>query len=527
MTAPSAPRRSGVMVPLFSLSTRRSWGIGEFADLPAFAAWCRAAGQTVIQLLPLNEMSPGESSPYSSMTAMALDPLYIAVPDVPDFVALGGEEGLPGSDREALMAVRNAERLRYADVRALKDTWLRRSFVRFSREEVAADSPRAAAFEAYCAQEAWWLDEYARFRAIHAWQHERAWWDWPAELRAAEAAAVAAAGNELAAEVRYRAWLQWLAAGQWQAARRASRLAVFGDLPFMVSADSPDVWARQSEFRFDTTVGVPPDAFSATGQDWGLPPWRWEVMAANGFTWMKARARRTAALYDGIRLDHLVGLYRTYMRYKEKPEPPADPGFFVPGDEAAQTGLGEQLVRLYQDSGVEVVAEDLGVVPDFVRASITALGVPGFKVMRWERQWTVDRQPLVEPADYPDLSVALTGTHDTETLVEWWAAAPDEERAGLLALPHVARRLPAEPPPFVPRVRDAILQTLEDSGSRLVILPLQDVFGWDDRINRPATVGQENWTWRVPQKADEWRDAADWVERARALRNWTRQAGRT
>ena len=90
MTAPSAPRRSGVMVPLFSLSTRRSWGIGEFADLPAVAAWCRAAGQTVIQLLPLNEMSPGESSPYSSMTAMALDPLYIAVPDVPDFVALGG-----------------------------------------------------------------------------------------------------------------------------------------------------------------------------------------------------------------------------------------------------------------------------------------------------------------------------------------------------------------------------------------------------------------------------------------------------
>jgi len=326
--------------------------------------------------------------------------------------------------------------------------------------------------------------------------------------------------------VRYRAWLQWIAAGQWQTARRAAGVAVFGDLPFMVSADSPDVWARQAEFRFDSTVGVPPDAFSEIGQDWGLPPWRWDVMAGNDFTWMKARARRTAALYDGIRLDHLVGLYRTYVRPKETPEPPADPGTFVPADEAEQTTLGERLVRLYQESGVEVVAEDLGVVPDFVRQSITALGVPGFKVMRWERQWTVDGQPLVDPADYPEMSVALTGTHDTETLAEWWAAAPEAEREALLALPHVTQRLSPEPQPFVPRVRDAVLQTLEDSASRLVVFPLQDVFGWDERINRPATVGEENWTWRVPQRADEWRDAGEWVERARVLVTWATQAGR-
>ena len=130
---------------------------------------------------------------------------------------------------------------------------------------------------------------------------------------------------------------------QWaEARRRAWPVRVFGDLPFMISADSPDVWARQREFRFDATIGVPPDAFSETGQDWGLPPWRAHVMREGEFRWMQHRARRYAGLYDGYRIDHLVGLYRMYVRPIDK----SRPAFFEPANEAAQTRLGETLVNV-------------------------------------------------------------------------------------------------------------------------------------------------------------------------------------
>ena len=279
-------------------------------------------------------------------------------------------------------------------------------------------------------------------------------------------------------------------------ARSRETAAVFGDVPFMISGDSPDVWTRQEEFRIDATVGAPPDAFSETGQDWGLPPWRWDVMAQNDYEWMRCRARRTASLFDGFRLDHLVGLYRTYIRPLDRPSHP----FFAPADErAAARSSGERLVRIYQDSGAEVVAEDLGTVPDFVRQSLERLGVPGFKVLRWERQWDTPNHPFIDPPDYPETSVATTGTHDTEPLASWWDALSSADRDQLQQTPAVKRLL----------ARSTTLRSMRWSAlcwgprSRLTIIPVQDIFGWRDRINTPAQVGDDNWTWRMPWRVDD------------------------
>lgn len=522
-TSPS--RQCGIGVPLFSLASGRSWGIGEFADLPAFGTWCAAAGQRYVQVLPLNEISPGETSPYSSMTAMALDPIYIHVPAVEDYVAFGGDAALSAVDRATLADVRASARVHYAEVRRLKLRVLRQCFVRFHAEELALNTPRAAAFRAYESRESWWLDSYALFRAIHAAHEERAWWDWPSALAYSDPAALREAGSALAEEQRFRAYLQWIAEDQWQAARRAAGVRVFGDLPFMISGDSPDVWTRREQFRLDATVGVPPDAFSETGQDWGLPPWRWDVMRGTGFQWMRVRARRTAALFDGVRIDHLVGLYRIYVR-------PIDTTLervFSPADEPTQSQLGATLLNIYLGSGLEVVAEDLGTVPDFVRWSMARLGVPGFKVMRWERAWDTDGRPFVDPSAYPEVSVALSGTHDTESLAQWWNELTDADREAFLALPSMAVVRPAagaSPPPFVPDVRDAILHALVGGASRYVMLPLQDVFGWDARINTPATVNDQNWTWKSPVAVDCWRDDADWVARAAWLAAQCRASGR-
>jgi 4-alpha-glucanotransferase len=297
----------------------------------------------------------------------------------------------------------------------------------------------------------------------------------------------------------------------------------------MISADSPDVWTQQNEFCFDATVGVPPDAFSETGQDWGLPPWRWEAMAENDFAWMRRRARRSAALFDGFRLDHLVGLYRTFMRPADRRVRPS----FTPRDEPSQRELGERLVQIYRDSGAELIAEDLGTVPDFVRTSLQQLGVPGFKVFRWERRWSEPGHPFIDPASYPENSVATTGTHDTEPLASWWETLSAEDRLLVTGLPSVRRYLlPAAdgrvstPIEFTPWLGDAIVRAVLRAASRLTLFPLQDLFGWRDRINTPATTDDENWSWRLPWPIDRLSERDLPRVRAQVLAEWTREAQR-
>lgn len=493
-------RQSGIIVPLFSLASRQGWGLGEFGDVPAFARWLLEAGQSILQILPINEMPPIETSPYSAMTAMALDPIYITLAHVPDYAGLGGDHALDGAEVAEIARLRAAPRVEYGSIRRLKDRWLRRSFERFLRLEVARGSPRALRFDGFCRQQRWWLDEYALFRALHALHEELPWTKWPDPLSQADPRAMAEARGALHVEITYRQYLQWLAAEQWAEVKRLSwPIRIYGDLPFMISSDSPDVWARQDEFRFDATVGVPPDAFSETGQDWGLPPWRASVMATNDYRWMRARARRYADLYDGYRIDHLVGLYRTYVRPIDK----SIPAFFDPGDETDQRALGETLVTIFTsaESKPGVIAEDLGSIPPFVRESMARLGLPGLKVLRWERHYDRDGHPPIDPAEFPDLSVATTGTHDIEPLAATPEADTDDKR-------------------------HAIVRSLLSSGSYLTLMPLQDVFGWTDRINTPAVVDDVNWTWRLPWPVDTWLDRAETVADTDQLKAWTRDAGR-
>jgi 4-alpha-glucanotransferase len=234
------------------------------------------AGQRVLQLLPLNEMAPGQQSPYTAISAMAIDPIFISVPAVPDFQALGGEVAMSAADRSELAACarrRTSSTSRY-------DAEARRADGRvrpFHGCGVARDTDARAMFKSFVSEQAWWVEPYALFRAIHAQRDERPWTEWPVELQRLEPVAIDSARRELARQVRFYQYLQWLAATQWQEARRAARdatVGLFGDLPFMVDGDSADVWARQRQFRFDCSTGAPPDAFSATGQDWGVPLYR-------------------------------------------------------------------------------------------------------------------------------------------------------------------------------------------------------------------------------------------------------------
>lgn len=551
-------RHAGVLLPLFSCASSRSWGIGEITDLPIVARWLRAAGLDLIQMLPVNEMAFGQTSPYSALSAMAIDPLYISLEAVPEFQMLGGEGSLSQETRARLDAVRRSPGVAYAEVRAIKDQALRATFAQFREMGETSGRPRVEAFEKFRSESRWWLEDYALFRALHQRHEHRAWWTWDDALQRREPAALDRARTELADDIRYYEFLQWLAADQWRAAREASApVGFFGDLPFMVGADSADVWANQEMFARDLSVGTPPDAFSATGQDWGLPAYRWENVANANFKWLHERARRARELFDGFRVDHVIGFYRTYVRpiplpgeeteAAPPPAPAADPddaeaaeaaavaaavskAFFTPAEEHHQRALGEHIIGVFRASGAYIIAEDLGTVPDFVRESLEQLRVPGYRVLRWEREWNQPGQPFRDPARYPARSLATTGTHDTDPLAIAWDDAPREEREAIAALAGLGDSAGAGSGAgdreFDNEVRDAVLKLLYASGSDLLITPIQDLFGWRDRINTPATVGDDNWTWRLPWAVDRLDDEAEARERAGTLREWAASTNR-
>lgn len=510
-------RHAGVLIPLFSLPSTRSWGIGEIGDVVPYAGWARASGHDFVQLLPVTEVAEGERSPYSAMTAMAVDPVYISLDQVEEFAALGGEQAVPPPVRSAVARLRRADRVDHDGVRALKREALRAAFGRFEQQPAGS---RANAFGAFVEREAWWLDEYSLYRAIRACTGQP-WMEWPEPLRGRDPAALAEARRTYERDIRFSQYVQWIADEQWRAARMRAGIGLFGDLPFMVSGDSADVWARQDEFHIDASVGTPPDAFSKTGQNWGLPVYRWDVMQANGYAWLRARARRAAALYDGYRIDHVVGFYRTYVR------PPGGEPYFVPDKEPEQRAQGERVIEVFRSAGAVVIAEDLGVIPDFVRESLAPLGLPGYRVLRWEREWHAPGKPFRDPSTWPPRSVAASGTHDTTTLAEWWETADLEERRAFLAMPSLATMRAAGPDaPFTPALRDAILEALFASGSDYLITPVQDLFGWRDRINTPATVSDRNWTWRLPWPSDRMLDEPEARARAHSLAAMAARHGR-
>ena len=516
-------RHAGLIVPLFSAASSASWGIGEFPDVAPLSAWLAEGGFDRLMLLPVNAVPSADTSPYSAASAMALDPVYVAWPQVPDFERAGGDRALPFDASDALEAARRAVTVSYADVRAAKRAASRLACEAFVEHEWRPGTSRADDLRRFIEREAWWLDDFALFRAIGESHDGSPWWEWSDEFARREPAALEAARARLADEMLQQQYVQWQADLQWRDARQAAHrhgVAILGDLPFTVGADSADVWARRDIFRLDLSVGAPPDAFSETGQNWHVPCFDWPALAASGYDWLRLRVRRMAALFDGLRVDHLVGLYRTYCW------PQDGPPFFSPADEAAQARQGDAILSIFLESSLELVAEDLGTVPDFVRASMTRLGVPGSKVLRWERGRHEPRRPFVDPATFPAASAAMTGTHDTEPLATWWETMPPADRWAAAALPMLVEAGVTASDSWSDRLRDLFLEMTYGAGSHLILVPVTDAFGWRVRINTPATTGDHNWTWRLPWPVDRLREQPEARERASYCRARALASGR-
>ncbi|QDE71317.1 4-alpha-glucanotransferase [Myxococcus xanthus] len=488
-------RLSGLLLPLFSLRSQTDFGIGDFGALEGLFSWMKAARQRMLMVLPLLPTAPGDPSPYATRSAFGLNPLFIDLQRLPEFTAAGGEAALSDAQRAQLTEARSAPRVRYDLVFPLKDAAFARAFDVFEAQHWAPQSERAKAFRQWRDAQGEWLESYALFTAISEQEDRRPWWEWPEPLRTRQPEALAQKSRELERRVRYHAWLQWVAEQQWNEVRtqaRAQDVLLCGDEPFIIGQDSADVWAHPDILRRDARLGVPPDDFSATGQDWGLPYFDLAAMEKDDFAWLKMRAKKAASYYDLRRVDHAVGYFRQWIRDAQTPT-----GRFIPPDEESHRRLGEKTFRLLSE-GAGIVAEDLGVIPPFVRHILAELKLPGYRVMRWER----DDNHYRDPRQFPAVSLVTTGTHDTDTVAEWWEGAGDHERQA------AARSWPelngvAITREFTPDVHRAMLASALNANSDLCVLPWQDVLGTRDRINLPGSMSDSNWAYRIEQNVSD------------------------
>jgi 4-alpha-glucanotransferase len=446
-----------------------------------------AAGQTYWQVLPLVPTGYGDS-PYAGLSAFAGNPLLI-----PSEMLV--ELGLVGRHRLRDRPDGPQQRVDYGTVITWKQALLTEAGERF-----AASAPEAwrADFEAFCAAEASWLDDYALFRALKDAHGGRSWDTWPPALRDREPAALEAARRELRAAVTLHQFQQWLFFRCWQRTRQACRrrrLRIIGDVPIFVAYDSADVWANRELFKLNAqgrpthVAGVPPDYFSATGQLWGNPLYRWQRMAADGFRWWLDRMRHMLRLVDVVRLDHFRGFAACWTIPATAPTAATGRWVKTPGRK-----LFTVMKRAF--GVLPIIAEDLGVITPDVVALRDAFGFPGMRVLQFAFSGDPNNHDL--PHNHVPNAVVYTGTHDNDTTVGWYASRPgvgstrDAER-----IEHERAFCRAYLNTTGVEIHWDFIRAAYASVAHTAIVPMQDVLGLgsEARMNLPASE-HGNWSWR-------------------------------
>lgn len=463
-------RTSGILLHPTSLPGPRASGdLG--ADAVRFVDFLAEAGQTVWQVLPLGPTHDG-GSPYQCLSIHAGNPRLISLERV------AAEGWLDTADIVAAPDEADENRA-WAEDGVWSHAW--QGFQR------AAGGEARAALAEFLQAERDWLEDYALFVALR-WEHRHApWHEWPVPLRDRDPAALAEARQRHARVLELVCFQQFLFYGQWRALRRYANergVLLFGDMPIFVAHDSVDVWTHRHLFNLDgqgrpaVVAGVPPDYFSATGQRWGNPHYRWDAMEAEGYGWWIRRIESHLGMLDLLRIDH----FRGFEAFWEIPADAQDArgGCWVEGPrekffDALQARFG----------ALPFVAEDLGMITAAVDALRDRYDLPGMKVLQFAFDGSADNPYL--PHRHPRRAVVYTGTHDNDTSLGWYASLTPEARA------YVDEYLgfPGEPMPW-PLIRCAMA-----SRAAMAIFPMQDALGLDGghRMNMPGTT-DGNWRWR-------------------------------
>lgn len=464
-------RSCGVLLPVFSLPS--PYGIGTFGRAACrWVDFLRQAGQRVWQVLPLGPTGYGDS-PYQSFSVFAGNPYFI------DLELLIGEGLLTGEECRACAWGTDPGRVDYLALFQQREKLLRLAFSRYRDN---------GEMEAFWAEQDFWLSDYALYMSVKARMGLLPWTQWEEDIRLRRPRAVNRWIARCREDIEYHVFVQFLFRRQWLALKAYANgqgVSLLGDLPIYAAPDSADVWANRALFQLDETgqpiqvAGCPPDGFTADGQVWGNPLYRWDVMAEDGYRWWMSRLEGALTLYDRVRLDHFRGLEQ-YFAIPWGHET-AREGRWMPGP-----GM-DLLGRVNRRFGAErIIAEDLGFLTPEVHALREESGYPGMKLLQFAFDSREESDYL--PHNYPRHCVVYTGTHDNDTVAGWQHTALPQDVA-------LAREyLHAEGENLAPAFVRAALASVAE----LTVIPFQDWLGLgsEARINAPSTLGG-NWCWRM------------------------------
>jgi 4-alpha-glucanotransferase len=415
-------RRSGLAVPLFSVYSKKSIGIGDFDDMKLLIDWCARTGNSILQLLPMNEVGP-LFCPYDSISSFALEPMYLALEQVP-----GARDG---PIRTEIGKVRKA----FPPGRPHVDYRVKQEKLRILWEIfLTSGDSDSREFNKFIEENEYWIHDFALFKVLKEHQEGKAWYEWEDGFKNGESARLKSFGRRHEKEIEFQLWLQWQLSAQFMDVKRyagSKTVLVKGDLPVLVSRDSADVWVHPEFFKLDFAAGAPPDLYCAKGQRWGMPTYNWDAIAADDYRYAKEKLKYAENFYDLLRVDHVVGLFRIWsIPYEEPFENLGLNGFFDPQDEREWGDHGRKVLSVMLDATkMLLVAEDLGVIPRACPETLKEFGIPGNDVQRWVKDWSV-KHDFLEPGEYRLLSVAMLSTHDTTNWSAWWeneAGTVDED----------------------------------------------------------------------------------------------------
>jgi 4-alpha-glucanotransferase len=483
------PRASGVLLHPTSLPGR--FGIGDLGvGALEFVEALAAAGQRLWQVLPLGPTGYGDS-PYQCFSAFAGNPLLVSLDE------LIGQGLLSAAEASGGQAFAEGD-VDFSSVIAHRHALWPLVLDRFDRTASAAVHDR---FDGFCRTNAAWLDDFALFMAVKAAHGQVAWTEWEPHIAERDPAALAQWAARCEREIRMHKLTQFLFFEQWRRVRDACHtrsIEILGDLPIFVAHDSADVWARRELFRLDAdghptvVAGVPPDYFSATGQLWGNPHYRWDVLERTGYAWWIDRFRSVLALVDRVRIDHFRGFEAAW-------EIPAGATTAIRGEWVRGPGaaLFEAVRSALDIDRLPFVAENLGVITPQVEALRERLGLPGMAILQFAFG-TDPQAPDFKPHNYPRNRVVYTGTHDNDTTVGWWTGDVGHSTRSRTEIEdereHTRRYLGTDGREINWDFIRAVLASVADTA----IVPAQDLLGLgsEARMNRPATIGS-NWRWRL------------------------------
>jgi 4-alpha-glucanotransferase len=479
------PRSSGILLHPTSLPGR--YGIGDLGEWAyRFVDYLDAVGQSIWQVLPLGPTSYGDS-PYQCLSAFAGNPILISLDSL---VGIGWLT----ADDVAQVPDFPAHYVDFGPVIEYHNRLLARAYAAF---RASASADHQAVFARWCAEERHWLDDYALFAAIKNDQAGRPWVEWPKGLALREAAALDEARARLAEAITEQRFRQWVFFEQWSALKRYANgkgIRLVGDIPIFVAHDSSDVWGNRDLFYLDedgqptVVAGVPPDYFSATGQRWGNPLYRWDVMQQDGYQWWLRRIRAMLTQVDLIRVDH----FRGFEAYWEVPasEPTAVKGQWVAGPREA---FFDAIIAAL--GNLPIIAEDLGLITPEVVALRDKYNLPGMKVLQFAFGGACSDDPFL-PHHHITNCVVYTGTHDNNTTLGWWKSGEADKAMRECVRQYAGCR--------VKKANWVLIRLGMMSVAHTCLMPLQDVLGVgaEGRMNTPGRASG-NWSWRFTPGALE------------------------